>query len=172
MFTPLALIITAIMSAFLWKENFYWGRSILHTPYSISIKLNSYLSLNISSQKNLGIMIHIWSNYHRPLFCLVSTNYYYHMEKLKDQSLIFVAVLVGLFCWWGGSTVSCGGRTKRIGKAKQTNKDKKPKRNLYWSALHITEQWWKEVTTFGSVLVFFQALNLFFFFSAFPFCFF
>ncbi|XP_030955900.1 WAT1-related protein At1g43650 isoform X2 [Quercus lobata] len=25
MFTPLALIITAIMSAFLWKENFYWG---------------------------------------------------------------------------------------------------------------------------------------------------
>ena len=107
-------------------------------------------------------MIHIWSNYHRPLFCLVSTNYYYHMEKLKDQSLIFVAVLVGLFCWWGGSTVSCGGRTKRIGKAKQTNKDKKPKRNLYWSALHITEQWWKEVTTFGSVLVFFQALNFFF----------
>ena len=141
MFTPLALIITAIMSAFLWKENFYWGRSILHTPYSISIKLNSYLSLNISSQKNLGIMIHIWSNYHRPLFCLVSTNYYYHMEKLKDQSLIFVAVLVGLFCWWGGSTVSCGGRTKRIGKAKQTNKDKKPKIISYWSAVHITE-WW------------------------------
>ncbi|KAK9270171.1 hypothetical protein L1049_025747 [Liquidambar formosana] len=28
MFTPLALIITAIFSAFLWKETLYWGRSI------------------------------------------------------------------------------------------------------------------------------------------------
>lgn len=30
MFTPLALIITAIFSAFLWKEAIYWGRFIFH----------------------------------------------------------------------------------------------------------------------------------------------
>lgn len=29
MFTPLALIITAIVSAFLWKETLYMGRSII-----------------------------------------------------------------------------------------------------------------------------------------------
>lgn len=34
------------------------------------------------------------------------------------------AVLVGLFCWWGASIASCGGRTKRIAKEKWTSKDK------------------------------------------------
>jgi len=33
MFTPLALVITAIISAFLWKEKLYWGRSILIMNY-------------------------------------------------------------------------------------------------------------------------------------------
>jgi hypothetical protein len=32
-FTPLALVITAIISAFLWKEKLYWGRSILFMNY-------------------------------------------------------------------------------------------------------------------------------------------
>jgi hypothetical protein len=33
MFTPLALIITAIFSAFLWKETLHWGRS---NPFTFS----------------------------------------------------------------------------------------------------------------------------------------
>jgi drug/metabolite transporter (DMT)-like permease len=33
MFTPVALVITAIISAFLWKEKLYWGRSILFMNY-------------------------------------------------------------------------------------------------------------------------------------------
>uniref|UniRef100_A0ABL6UC76 WAT1-related protein n=1 Tax=Cannabis sativa TaxID=3483 RepID=A0ABL6UC76_CANSA len=43
LFTPLALIITAIISAFIWKETFYWGRSKhFHTTNLIIILYISF----------------------------------------------------------------------------------------------------------------------------------
>jgi hypothetical protein len=49
------------------------------------------------------------------------------MENLHGPFVIFVAVLVGLFCWWGGSTASCGVKTNRKTSAKDSRRRRRSK---------------------------------------------
>lgn len=77
MFTPLALIITAIFSAIMWKEAIYWGRSILHTfihhlsyfCYSYDIYPNFFFNIffktfgiqfSITDTKNQSYTAYMW----------------------------------------------------------------------------------------------------------------
>lgn len=50
MFTPVALIITAVFSAFLWKETLYWGRFVTQTSTKTNYK--NHLIPRICQRKN------------------------------------------------------------------------------------------------------------------------
>ena len=85
--------------------------------------------------KKQNILIH--DDQHQYLVVIASDNQVLTIDSFSLN--FFVAVLVGQYCWWLGSTVFCGGRTEKMGEVKQTNKDKNQKKKSCWSALHITD---------------------------------
>lgn len=46
-FTPFALIITAIFSAFLWKETLHWGRSIHNLFFNEQNHTHTHTQINV-----------------------------------------------------------------------------------------------------------------------------
>ena len=140
MFTPLALIITAICSAFLWKETLNWGRS------NSSLFFIETTSFPDKLVKDNPAYLHHHLYPLNPLFIfligLQSDHIDQPMKVDKVRFLIFMAVLAGMFCWCVGFIACCGARRKMAGKTQQqmSRTLQERKRRSIQNALPVIDQ--------------------------------